>query len=87
MIDGNPATMVDVSLIGAMVISPTILRPNQRVRMSLPDAVRPIRFSGGVAWATFELLKTGPRYRAGIEFFDSDQTAIQRFIDAKRQPL
>jgi hypothetical protein len=86
MVDGNPATLVDVSLIGAMVISPTILRPNQRVRMSLPDAIRAIRFSAGVAWAAFELLKTGPRYRAGIEFFDADPATIQRFIDTKKRP-
>jgi CHASE2 domain-containing sensor protein len=85
-IDGNPATLQDLSLIGAMVISPTILRPNQRVRMSLPDRTRPIRFGAGVAWAAFELLKTGPRYRAGIEFFDADAAAVQRFIDANKKP-
>ena len=32
-----------------------VLRPNQRVRMALPDGKRPVRFSAGVAWASFEL--------------------------------
>ena len=34
-LDGNPATVVDMSTIGAQVVSPTILKPNQRVRVSL----------------------------------------------------
>jgi len=85
MIDGNPATLVDLSLVGAMVVSPTILRPNQRLRMSLPDATRPIRFSAGVAWAAFEMPKDGPRYRAGIEFFDADRDAVGKFIESYKK--
>ena len=30
------------------------------------------------------LRKTGPRYRAGIEFFDAEADAVQKFCDAKR---
>src|SRR5688500_6962288 len=57
LIDGNPATLIDVSVVGAMVVSPTSLKPNQRVRMSLPDPTRPIRFGAGVAWSAFEIPK------------------------------
>jgi hypothetical protein len=84
-IDGNPATLVDLSVVGAMVVSPTILRPNQRVRMSLPDASGPIRFGASVAWASFEMPKGGPRYRAGIEFVDADPDAIGRVIEARKK--
>jgi hypothetical protein len=84
-IDGNAAQLLDLSVIGAMVLSPTILRPNQRVRVSIAEGTRPIRFGAGVAWAAFELLKTGPRYRAGLEFFDAEATALQRFIDANKK--
>ena len=84
-IDGNVATLVDLSVVGAMVISPTILKPNQRVRMAMGDNKKPIRFSAGVAWASFELAKTGPRYRAGIEFFDAEPQAVQKFCDAKKK--
>jgi hypothetical protein len=83
-IDGNPASLVDLSLVGAQVISPTILKPNQRVRIALVNGSRPIRFSAAVAWASFEIPKGGPRYRAGIEFFDPDQEAVTRFIDTKK---
>jgi hypothetical protein len=86
-VDGKPAVLMDLSAIGAMVISPTTLKPNQRVRMSLPQQPRPIRFSAGVAWAAFEMPKGGPapQYRAGIEFFDADADAVLKFIDKKKK--
>ena len=70
------------------VVSSVILKPNQRVRVSLPDASRPIRIRGAVAWASFEMPKgkPAPQYRAGIEFFDADASAVQRFIDQKKLP-
>ena len=72
-IDGKDATVVDLSEGGAHVVSASVLRPNQKVRVSLPlepDA----RLRATVAWASFELPKGsgGPRYRAGIEFNESD---------------
>jgi hypothetical protein len=84
-IDGNPAMIVDLSLVGAQVVSPTILKPNQRVRVSVAEGPRPARFSAAVAWASFEIPKGAPRYRAGLEFFDADQIAIARLIDAKKK--
>ena len=78
------ATLIDVSVVGAMVVSPTSLKPNQRVRMSLPDPTRPIRFGAGVAWSAFEIPKAGPRYRAGIEFFDADPPVMEQFIEGKK---
>ena len=86
LIDGSPAVLVDLSVVGAQVVSPTILRPNQRVRMILPDEERPIRCVAGVAWAAFEMPKSGPRYRAGIEFFDAESGNLDRFIDQNRIP-
>ena len=53
--------------------------------MSLPDTNRPVRFSGGVAWASFEMPKGGPRYRAGIEFFDADPVALNKFIETNKK--
>jgi hypothetical protein len=85
LVDGNPASLIDLSAVGAQVISVTILKPNQRVRVTLPEAGRPIRLSAAVAWATFEMPKAGPRYRAGIEFFDGDPDALGRFIDANKR--
>ena len=83
-IDGNPAALINVSVAGAQVVSPTILKPNQRVRMSLPDSDGPIRVMAGVAWAAFEMPKTGPVYRAGIEFYDAEAAPVLRFIDTNK---
>ena len=84
LIDGSPAMLIDLSVVGAQVVSPTILRPNQRVRMILPDEERPIRCVAGVAWAAFEMPKSGPRYRAGIEFFDAESGNLDRFIEQNK---
>jgi hypothetical protein len=85
MVDGNTATLINLSLVGAQVVSPTILKPNQRLRIALVEGRRPIRISAGVAWASFELAKTGPQYRAGIEFFDAEPDAVEKFCDDKKK--
>jgi|RhiMethySRZTD1v2_1073278.scaffolds.fasta_scaffold03953_17 PilZ domain-containing protein len=82
LIDGNPATLIDISVRGAQVVSLSSLRPNQRVRMSLLELARPLRFNGVVAWALFEMPKEGPRYRAGIDFYDANPAEVTRFIEA-----
>jgi CheY-like chemotaxis protein len=82
LVDGNPATLIDVSLEGAQIVSPTTLRPNQRVRLTLPLGLVPIRVIGEIAWAMFEMPSSGPRYRAGIALIDPDRDVMQRFIDA-----
>jgi hypothetical protein len=82
LIDGNPATLVNISVVGAQVLSPSLLRPNQHVRMSLVDEARPIRFNGVVAWAAFEMPKEGPRYRAGVNFYDAAPDMVTRFIES-----
>lgn len=86
LVDGNTATIIDLSTVGAQIVSPTILKPNQRVRMSITHGHKPLRINAGVAWASFELVKTGPRYRAGVEFFDAEAERVQKFIDAKKRP-
>jgi hypothetical protein len=81
LIDGNPAILVNISIVGAQVLSISSLRPNQRVRMSLVDATRPMRFNGVIAWASFEMPKEGPRYRAGVSFYDAAPDMVAKFIE------
>lgn len=85
-IDGKDAALVDLSEGGAQVVSSNTLRPNQKLRISLPlepDA----RLRATVAWASFELPKgsPAPRYRAGIEFNDAD-ARIAGYIERNRKP-
>src|SRR5262249_30540960 len=80
LIDGNIASLVDLSVIGAQVVSQTILKPNQRVRVALTDDLGNVRFNAAVAWASFEIPpKMGPRYRAGLEFVDADASGVDAF--------
>ena len=68
-VDGNPAALVDLSTVGAQVVSPTVLKPNQRVRVVLGEGKAAVKCSGAIAWAAFEMPKGMPtRYRAGIDF-------------------
>jgi hypothetical protein len=86
-LDGNPAAVIDLSTVGAQVISPTVLRPNQKVRINLPNDEFVLRFRGAIAWAKFELPKAPvatPQYRAGIEFMDGDAKAIDSIINKAR---
>ena len=80
-VDGNPANVVDLSSVGVQVLSTTILRPNQKVRVSIPNDEFVMRFRGAIAWAKFELPKPNdpPRYRAGVDFADADATALDEF--------
>jgi hypothetical protein len=80
LVDGNIAMLIDLSTIGAQVVSTTILKPNQRVRMALNDDLGNVRFNAAVAWASFEIPpNAGPRYRAGLAFVDADGSAVDAF--------
>ena len=80
VVDGNTATLVDLSTIGAHVVSATILKPNQKLRMTIADEQITMRVNAIVAWAFFEIPpKIGPRYRAGIEFLDANVADVDAF--------
>jgi hypothetical protein len=82
-VDGSAATLIDVSVLGAQVLSGNSLRPNQRVRVSLAQEDGPIRLGAAVAWAKFELPRSGgtPQYRAGLEFSDADQALLSGYCE------
>jgi hypothetical protein len=62
------------------VLTPTVLKPNQRIRMALPEDSGAIRFNAAVAWAKFEIPpQSGPRYRAGLEFIDANANALDAY--------
>jgi hypothetical protein len=86
IVDGRPVQLIDLSIHGAQVLSCEILKPNQKIRITL-DPQSGIRFQAGVAWATFELPQaSGPKYRAGMEFFDADPARVQQFFSRLTVP-
>jgi CheY-like chemotaxis protein len=79
LVDGNPTSLIDLSVLGAQVICRTPLRPNTRVRVTLDDEQDPLRLRGVVVWSRFEISSgTGePSYRAGIEFAEAKQEKLE----------
>jgi hypothetical protein len=80
LVDGNQAVLVNLSTLGAQLVSATVLKPGQRVRIALFDAQGTVRFNAAVAWASFEIPPDSvPRYRAGIEFIDANSAAVDAY--------
>jgi hypothetical protein len=84
LVDGNPAKLVDISTVGAQVISSVALKPNQRLRIALTDEHGDVRVRASVSWASFEITPGGPRYRAGVQFLDVNP-GIEAYISRRRQ--
>jgi hypothetical protein len=86
-VDGNPAALVDLSAVGAQVISPTVLKPNQRVRVIMGEGKAAVRCSGAIAWAAFEMPKGMPtRYRAGIDWgLTAEGPAVEAFAEKNKK--
>ena len=87
-VDGDPATVVDMSRIGAKILFSRILRPSQQVRVLVNAKSRSLRCEATVAWAHYELNggKGGSYYRAGLEFVGADEDALDVFCGARRAP-
>jgi hypothetical protein len=86
LVDGDPALLIDLSILGAQVVAPFALKPNQRVRVSFADARGVVRCVGSVAWASFEMPKNLPtRYRAGIEFNGANAESLSLFFEKHRR--
>jgi PilZ domain-containing protein len=78
-LEGSLAKIVDLSPIGAQVLSQQPLKPQQRIRIVLADDLGMVRVNAAVAWASFEIPKGASRYRAGIEFKDAEPKAVEAF--------
>jgi hypothetical protein len=81
-IDGKNAMLIDLSIVGAQLVSAAALKPNQRIALALADGSGTIRFEATVVWTSFEIQpNAGPRYRAGLDFGDglADAEAIAAY--------
>ena len=86
LVDGNPASLVDISHVGVQVVSQKMLRPNQRVRVTLTETVHNLRCDGTIAWASYEMPKgEAPRYRAGIDLTGTDATALRAYANRHKK--
>jgi hypothetical protein len=81
MIDGTATNLIDISVLGAQVVSEPALRPNQRVHVTIVEERARLRFAAHIAWSVYEKSRTAPapHYRAGMEFDDAAQQALNEF--------
>jgi PilZ domain-containing protein len=81
VIEDKTTKLIDLSVLGAQVTSEPVLRPNQRIRLSLPDSGAPLKLTAKVAWSMFEKPRVAmePYYRVGMEFNDAAAQALEDY--------
>ena len=82
VVDGKKTSLIDMSVMGAQVVSAPVLRPNQRLRIALPDEGDTIlQVTAHIAWSVFESSKNmlAPYYRAGMEFTDASAQLLEQY--------
>jgi hypothetical protein len=79
-VEGGEANLVNISVLGAQVVSQPVLRPGQTVKIALPDAAEMLHLTAHVAWSMFQQTKQGTCvYRAGIAFTDAAQETLDDY--------
>lgn len=81
VVENGSASLIDISILGAQVVSGPALRPNQKIKIALPDTRDLLNVMTHVAWSTFEKpkLTSEAYYRAGIEFTGAAQEALEDY--------
>jgi len=81
IVESAPATLIDLSIHGAQLISLPALRPNQRIKVGLADTGDMLNVMALVAWSCFERTDSSPDpfYRVGLEFTDAAQKTIEAY--------
>jgi hypothetical protein len=81
-LDGATSALVDMSSIGAQVVSPLALRPNRVVKMTLRGEESSLSCKVRVMWARFEQPQgtADAQYRVGVKFTDAEEKAIDGFM-------
>jgi hypothetical protein len=82
LIDGVTSTLIDLSALGAQIVSPTALRPNRAVRVALEGSSGRLTCEGRIVWAQLESSRaqTAAMYRAGVRFVDVNPGAITTLV-------
>jgi hypothetical protein len=81
-IESGHASLVDMSVLGAQVVSLPVLRPKQKIKVDLTDAdERTLSVFAHVAWSMFEKPQpqADPHYRVGLEFTGAAQQALEQY--------
>jgi len=81
IVESGHASLVDISALGAQIVSLPVLRPRQKLKVDLTDSDETLSVTAHVAWSMFEMPqpKAEPHYRVGLEFTGAAQQAVDEF--------
>lgn len=81
MVESGHASLVDMSVLGAQIVSMPALRPKQKIKVDLTDENKTLSVIAHVAWSMFEKppTQTEPHYRVGLEFTGAAQQALEKY--------
>ena len=58
-INGDPGKLFDLSITGCQLLSPTALKPNHTVKVTLPNEKGSVACTGTVVWTRLAAARTG----------------------------
>jgi hypothetical protein len=81
VVESGHASLVDMSVLGAQIVSVPALRPKQKIKVDLTDAEKTLSVFAHVAWSMFEKppAQAEPHYRVGLEFTGAAQQALEKY--------
>jgi len=81
-VDGAQSALVDVSSMGAQILSPVAMKPNRTLRMLLRAGEQALACKARVIWARFEQPRgaVAARYRVGVKFTEVEEGAVDDFL-------
>jgi len=86
--ESSTIEVVDLSVLGAQVISQPLMRPNQKLKVGLPDDTGTVQVTASVAWSVFEKSANAPEpyFRVGVEFNDAMREALEDYLKRHCSP-
>ena len=73
VVNASAASLIDLSVLGAQVLSEPALKPNQRIKIALPDVSETLQVTANIKWSWFEkpTYAAEAYYRVGVEFIEA----------------
>jgi hypothetical protein len=81
-VESGHANLVDMSVLGAQIVSLPVLRPKQKIKVDLTDMdAKTLSVFAHVAWSMFEKppQQAEPHYRVGLEFTGAAQQVLEQY--------
>jgi hypothetical protein len=79
LVNGERAHLIDLSVTGAQILVPMRTRPNEPVRLLLPEENGEMRSPGTVVWSVAVPSGGAIEYRAGVKFTNPDSKALEGY--------